>query len=261
MLEDHAVSLDLSGRVAIVTGASRLEGIGAAICLALASHGADVLFTHWLKYDQLHGVPDDGSGVGELEDRLRAMGSKAHALEVDLSKPGAAIEVLDVTRDALGSPSILVNNAAHSTTDGYERLDAAMLDAHHSVNVRSMALLSVEFARHFEGGSGGRIINLTSGQGVGPMPDELAYAASKGAVEAFTVSLAAGVAEKGITVNAIDPGATDTGWMSDDLKAAIIRRMAFGRFGQPSDAARLAVFLASDAGQWITCQIIHSRGA
>ena len=69
-------------------------------------------------------------------------------------------------------------------------------------------------------GPGGRIINLSSGQGVGPMPTELAYAATKGAIEAFTTSLAAGVAPKGITVNAIDPGATDTGWMTEELKAA-----------------------------------------
>lgn len=93
------------------------------------------------------------------------------------------------------------------------------------------------------------------------MPGELAYATSKGAIEAFTRSLAAGVAAKGITVNAIDPGATDTGWMTEEFKAALLREMAFGRLGQPEDAARLVVFLASDAGAWITGQVIHSRGA
>jgi 3-oxoacyl-[acyl-carrier protein] reductase len=92
------------------------------------------------------------------------------------------------------------------------------------------------------------------------MPTELAYVATKGAVEAFTTSLAAGVAAKGITVNAVDPGATDTGWMPDDLKAELLARMGFGRLGQPEDAARLITFLASDAAAWITGQIIHSRG-
>jgi 3-oxoacyl-[acyl-carrier protein] reductase len=129
------------------------------------------------------------------------------------------------------------------------------------MNVRAMALLSVEFARRYPGGPGGRIINLSSGQALGAMPAELAYAATKGAVEAFTSSLAAGVAAKGITVNAIDPGATDTGWMTDELKAVESAKMAVGRVGLPSDAARLVVFLASDAGQWITGQTIHSRGA
>ena len=80
-------------------------------------------------------------------------------------------------------------------------------------------------------------------------------------IEAFTASLAAGVAAKGITVNAVDPGGTDTGWMREDLRAAILREMGFGRIGQPEDAARLILFLASDAGAWISGQTIHSRGA
>jgi 3-oxoacyl-[acyl-carrier protein] reductase len=169
--------------------------------------------------------------------------------------------VLDAAAERLGAPSILVNNAAYSTRDGYEQLDAATLDAHYAVNVRAMALLSVHFARRYAGGPGGRIINLSSGQSVGPMPGELAYVATKGAVEAFTRTLAAEVAAKRITVNAVDPGATDSGWMSDEVKAAILRDMRFGRLGQPEDAARLVAFLAGDAGEWITGQVIHSRGA
>ncbi len=161
----------------------------------------------------------------------------------------------------MGHPSILVNNAAYSTRDGYQRLDAATLDAHYAVNMRAMALLSVEFARRHPAGSPGRIINLSSGQSVGPMPGELAYAATKGAIEAFTTTLAAEVASLGITVNAIDPGITDTGWITPDVEAAFLPGMGMGRFGQPDDAARLVVFLASQAGGWITGQTIHSRGA
>lgn len=261
MQQSFAVSLDLTGRVAIVTGASRRQGIGAAICRALASHGADILFTHWQPYDGAHGSGINAEGPAELERELGAMGVRAVALEVDLARPDAHLHILDATSDRLGPPEILVNNAAHSTLDGYELLDAATLDAHYAVNVRAMALLSAEFARRFSGGSGGRIINLSSGQSVGAMPQELAYAATKGAVEAFTSSLAAGVAGKGITVNAVDPGGTDTGWMTDEFKEAALAGMAFGRIGQPSDAARLIVFLASDAGQWVTGQTIHSRGA
>jgi 3-oxoacyl-[acyl-carrier protein] reductase len=257
---ERAVRLDLGGRVAVVTGASRRQGIGAAICRALASHGADVLFTHWRAYDGAQGNGLDADGPAALEVELLALGVRACGLEVDLSQPDAYLRVLDATAERLGAPSILVNNAAHSTNDGYELLDAATLDAHYAVNLRTMALLSAEFARRHAGGPGGRIINISSGQGVGPMPGELAYAATKGAVEAFTTSLAAGVAAKGITVNAIDPGGTDTGWMSDDLKAAILSRAAFGRLGQPEDTARLVVFLASDEGQWISGQVIHSRG-
>ncbi|CAN5233567.1 SDR family oxidoreductase [soil metagenome] len=261
MRQSHAVTLDLTNRVAVVTGGSRRQGIGAAICRALASHGADILFTHWQSFDRLHGSGIDANGPAELEGEIRAMGVRAGALEIDLAASDAHLRVLDAAAEQLGPPVILVNNAAHSTSDGYDLLDAATLDAHYAVNVRSMALLSAEFARRFLGGPGGRIINLSSGQDVGAMPTELAYAATKGAVEAFTHSLAAAVAAKGITVNAVDPGGTDTGWMTEEFKETLLPKMAFGRLGQPADVARLVVFLASDAGQWITGQTIHSRGA
>jgi 3-oxoacyl-[acyl-carrier protein] reductase len=254
-------TVDLTGRAAVVTGASRRAAIGAAICRALASHGADVLFTHWQPYDQTqpHGIDPDGPML--LQRELQAFGVRAEELAVDLADPTAPARVLGVVEERLGPASILVNNAAHSTRDDYRTLDAASLDAHYAVNVRATALLSVEFVRRYRGGPGGRIINLSSGQSVGPMPDELAYVTSKGAIEAFTSSLAAGVAATGITVNAVDPGGTDTGGMREELKANLLRHMAFGRIGQPEDAARLILFLASDAGAWITGQTIHSRGA
>ncbi len=257
------LDLDLTGRIAIVTGAGRRQGIGAAICRSLALYGADILFTHWQAFDrtQPHGV--DEHGPEALAQELRGMGRRVTDLEVDLTVPTAYLQILDATVEHLGSPSILINNAAHDNAgpDDYETLSAASLDAHYAVNVRAMALLSVEFARRYPGGSGGRIINLSSGQTITPMPENLSYATTKGAIEAFTFSLAAGVAGKGITVNAVDPGGTDTGWMPEDLKDAILQEMKFGRLGQPEDAARLVVFLASDAGEWITGQTIHSRGA
>jgi 3-oxoacyl-[acyl-carrier protein] reductase len=92
------------------------------------------------------------------------------------------------------------------------------------------------------------------------MPTELAYAASKGAVEAFTRSLAAGIAHLGITVNAVNPGPTDTGWIDESLAAQLLPLFPFGRIGQPEDIARLVAFLASDEGGWITGQVIHSEG-
>ena len=121
-------------------------------------------------------------------------------------------------------------------------------------------LLSAAFARRFAGNQPGRIINLTSGQSLGAMPDELAYAAHKGTVEAFTRSLAPAVAVKGITVNAINPGPTDTGWISPDLRAALLPRFPQGRLGTPEDAARLVAWLAGPEAGWVTGQVIHSEG-
>jgi 3-oxoacyl-[acyl-carrier protein] reductase len=128
------------------------------------------------------------------------------------------------------------------------------------VNLRATALLAAGFARRYPGGPGGRIINLTSGQSLGPMPGELVYAATKGAIEAFTVALAAEVGGKGITVNAVNPGPTDTGWMTGDLKRELSARFPTGRVGEPEDPARLVAFLASEEAAWITGQVIHSEG-
>lgn len=251
----------LRGKVAVVTGVSRSRSIGAATCRAFAACGVDLLFTHWLAYDQSLNYDASEQGIVTLQEELRAYGVRVHAVEMDLGLTEAAKRVLDLTVERLGVATILINNAAHWSGGGIATVDAAVLDAHHAVNVRSMALLCAEFVRRYHGGPGGRIINLTSGQSVAPMPQALVYATTKGAVEAFTRSLAAEVASMGITVNAVDPGATDTGWMSDAVKAEIAQEMGLGRVGQPEDAARLIAFLASDAGAWITGQVIHSRGA
>jgi 3-oxoacyl-[acyl-carrier protein] reductase len=249
-----------TARVAIVTGASRRQGIGSAVCRALADDGISVCFTYWQAYDSMMPWDTDEDGPDVLHRELQRAGVRSLPIDADLALPETPARIIDAVTSTLGPPSILVNNAAWSRNNGYETLDADSLDAHYAVNVRGTALLSVEFARRFTGPSGGRIINLTSGQSRDPMPEELAYIATKGAIEAFTVSLAAGVAHRGITVNAVNPGPTDTGWMSDELKADILKRSPFGRIGRPEDAARLIAFLASDDGGWITGQVIHSEG-
>jgi 3-oxoacyl-[acyl-carrier protein] reductase len=251
---------DLQGRIALITGASRRQGIGAAICRALAAEGAAIFFTCWHLYDQsIYGDAKEDEPE-RLMQELQALGARCASLEIDLSLPDAPARLLAEVEHTLGHPSILVNNAAYSTSDDYTTLTAHSLDAHYAVNVRCTLLLSVEFARRFAGSSGGRIINLTSGQSLGPMPGELAYVASKGAIDAFTVSLAAEVAGRGITVNAVDPGPTDNGWMSEKTRQYLLERSPMQRLGQPADAARLIAFLASDDAQWITGQIIHSNG-
>jgi 3-oxoacyl-[acyl-carrier protein] reductase len=139
-------------------------------------------------------------------------------------------------------------------------LTADLLDQHYAVNVRGAALLCAEFARRHDGRTGGRIINLVSGELVGPMKDNLPYAITKGAVDALTISLSGSLSPKHITVNAIDPGPTNTGWMSAEALEWHTRNAPLGRVGLPDDAAHLILFLASPLGEWITGQIIHSRG-
>jgi 3-oxoacyl-[acyl-carrier protein] reductase len=251
---------DLRGRVALVTGVGRRRGIGSAVCLALACRGADVVLSYWKAYDYEMPWASDEDEPEALLRQLRAAGVGAEGIEMDLSRSDSARLLLDATEERLGRSSILVNTAAYSSRDDFETLEAEALDAHYAVNVRAMALLSVGFARRYPGGPGGRIVNFSSGQSLGPMPGELAYVATKGAIEAFTRTLAAEVGHKGITVNAINPGPTDTGWMSEELKREIAPKFPSGRVGQPEDAAKLVAFLAGDEAAWITGQVIHSEG-
>jgi 3-oxoacyl-[acyl-carrier protein] reductase len=257
---DAEMAGSLGGRVAVVTGVGRRRGIGSAVCRALAARGADVVFSYWKPYDL--GMPWDADEdePGALVGELREAGVRAEAVEVDLSLPGAPERLLDAAEERVGVPSILVNVAAHSTRDGYEALDEATIDAHHAVNVRAMAMLSVLFARRYPGGLGGRVVNFSSGQSLGPMRGELAYAMTKGAIEAFTRTLAAEIGHRGITVNAVNPGPTDTGWMTAELERELLPKFPAGRLGQPEDAARLVAFLGGDEAAWITGQTIHSEG-
>lgn len=252
----------LINKIAIVTGASRAKGIGTEICRELAREGADIFFTHWSKYDRLMDYfnEDDFKWSRHLMEEIRSLGVRCESMELDLSQPDAPRKLLDEVQNKLGSPSILVNNATHSVDVDFRSIDADMLDAHYNVNVRGTCLLTVEFARLIEGKHGGRIINMVSGQDKSPEPGNLAYVATKGAVSTFTKSVAIELAPLKITVNAVDPGPTNTGWMSSELKEELLPKFPMGRLGEPRDAAKLVIFLASEESEWITGQIIHSDG-
>ena len=257
-------------KIALITGASRKVGIGAAIARQLACQGLDVFFTYYRPYDHESGLAGDPAEPLLLLAELRQMGGRVESMELDLSVPDAPVRLFDQVEGALGPVSVLVNNATYSLRDGIENLTAELLDKTYALNLRGMALLCAEFVRRFKknnppgaetaGDASGRIINMSSGQARGPMPGELAYVATKGAVEAFSVSLSAEVGRLGITVNAVNPGITDTGWIAQDLMDKWTANSYFGRVGLPEDAARLIGFLASEEARWITGQVIHSTG-
>ena len=170
-------------------------------------------------------------------------------------------QLLDEATDRLGRlPSILVNNAAHSVNAGFAAFDAAILDDHYAVNLRAPAVLSTELARRHTPGEPGRIICMITGQSLGPMIGELPYATTKGGLETFVKQLSAEVMALGITVNAVNPGVTDTGWIPDELRPQLQARIPGGRLGQSEDAARLIAWLCSEDAHWITGQVVASEG-
>ncbi|WP_410983123.1 SDR family oxidoreductase [Bacillus cereus] len=247
-------------KIAIVTGATRLNGIGAAICKALAQKGIDIFFTYWPRYDKAMPWSMNEEEPFLLKREIENYGVRCEMAEVNLSQSYAPNRILYMASERLGEPSILINNAAYSTNTTVEELDVEQLDKHYTVNMRATMLLSTLFINHYSLETSGSIVNLTSGQSLGPMPNELAYIATKGAIEAFTKSVAPVAMEKGITVNAVDPGPTNTGWMTEEIQSYLITKFPAGRIGEPVDIARLIQFLVSEEAKWVTGQVIHSNG-
>jgi 3-oxoacyl-[acyl-carrier protein] reductase len=233
-----------------VTGVSRSEGIGFAIARRLVADGAAVFTQGWEAHDA-----SQPWGAGEVPLRE---GLSGH-LEADLADPEAPAVVLAAARLALGNVDVLVANHAASVGGRLEDLTPASIDEALAVNVRATLLLVQAFAAAFEGDHG-RVVLLTSGQGRGPMPAELPYAASKAALSGVVLSLSDQLASRGITVNAVNPGPTDTGWASEEIEARVAAAMPRGRWGTPDDAARLVAWLASEASEWVTGQVIDSDG-
>ena len=137
-------------------------------------------------------------------------GGRAEAVEADLADPGTPARLFDQAEAALGPVDILMNNATYDVETDIYHVTAELLDRHYAVNVRGTTLLCAEFAKRHDGRPGGRIISMVSGELVSPMQGNLPYVITKGGVDALTIAFSAELAPKGITVNAVDPGATDT---------------------------------------------------
>jgi 3-oxoacyl-[acyl-carrier protein] reductase len=230
----HRGRMTLRGRATVVTGVSRRAGIGFAIARRLAAAGASVFAHHHVPHDAERAWGADPGGIEavleELRHALADPGARVADLGVDLAAPDRPERLFGAAVDALGHVDVLVCNHASSGPDGgLGDLSAEILDAHWAVNARSSLLLAQAFAAAHDGCPGGRIVLMTSGQNLGPMPGEIAYAASKGALAAVTLTLADQLADRGITVNCVNPGPVDTGWATPELFAAVADRLPAGR--------------------------------
>lgn len=250
----------LEGRVALVTGASRRNAIGAAIARRLASAGARLVVHSWSLHDAEQPWGGDPDGADALVDELVAHGAETVHRPADFADSDAPARLLVDARQAFGHVDIVVANHARSSRQSLEQLTADELDLSFAVNARATLLLVQAFAAQHDGRPGGRVVLLTSGQYHSAMPDELPYVASKGALHQVTRSLAVHLAPRQITVNCIDPGPTDTGYATPDDLDRVAALIPAGRWGQPDDAARLVAWLVHDDAAWVTGQVIASDG-
>ncbi|SDE17108.1 SDR family NAD(P)-dependent oxidoreductase [Glycomyces harbinensis] len=244
----------LSGKTALVTGASR--GIGRAIAVELARAGARVV-VHFNANAQ---------AAKETVAAIEAEGGIAFTVRADLATAGGADALVDALAVELGGDAldILVNNAGVGAYGGIGTVGEDDYDRVFAVNTKSLFFLTRRALQLIP--DGGRIINIGSGVTRIAFPEGIAYAMAKGAVDAFTLALAAELGPRGITVNAVAPGITDTdvnaSWLrgNPEAQAASAARAALGRVGLPQDITGPVLFLAADAGRWTTGQVIDATG-
>lgn len=241
--------INLNGKRALVTGGSR--GIGAAIAVALAENGADVAFTYQRAADKARAVAQ----------RIENEGRRAAAIQADSADPTAVARSVQEAIAALGGLDILVNSAGVGLSGMIEDIDVNEYQAMMDVNVRGPVLFAKAAIPHL--GKGGRIVSIGSGLAERvPFAGVTAYAMSKSALLAFTRGLARELGPKGVTVNLVLPGSTDTDANPSNGPAADFQRSLspLGRFGEPREVANAVVFLASPAASVISGAVLAADG-
>jgi 3-oxoacyl-[acyl-carrier protein] reductase len=243
----------LSGKTAVVTGASK--GIGAAIAKALAAEGAAVVVNY----------ASSREGADKVVADIVAGGGKALAVQGDVSKGADVTRLFAETKTAFGPVDVLVNNAG---VYQFAPLDGVTEDEFHrqfNTNVLGLLLATQEAARHFNP-EGGSIINISSGAVSMNLPETSTYTATKASVDAITRVLSKELGPRKIRVNAISPGAVETegvhamGIIGSDFEKQLTSQTPLGRMGQPTDIAPVAVFLASADSAWLTGEVILASG-
>jgi 3-oxoacyl-[acyl-carrier protein] reductase len=235
----------LSGKVAVVTGASK--GIGASIAEHLAAEGATVVVNY----------ASSKTDADQVVDRITKRGRTALAVHANVAKQADIERLFAETKKTFGRLDVLVNNAGIYEFSPLENITEEHYERHFDLNVHAVLFVSQAALKLFNS-AGGSIINMSSVVSTMALPNAAVYSGSKAAVDAITRSLAAELGPRRIRVNAIRPGMVETegtrsaGITESDMRKQVEAQTPLGRIGQPRDIANLAVFLASDDSSWIT---------
>jgi 3-oxoacyl-[acyl-carrier protein] reductase len=243
----------LKGKVAVVTGASK--GIGASIAKGLGAEGASVVVNY----------SSDKAGAERVVKEINANGGKALSVQGDVSKSSDVERIFAEAKKINGKVDVLVNNAGVFQFDPIEAVTEDEFHREFNINVLGPILAIRESVKHF-GTEGGSVINISSISSRAAMPHSVVYAATKSALDSVTRVLASELGARKIRVNSIAPGGVDTegarrvGVVGSDMEKYMVSQTPLGRFGQPEDIARVAVFLASDDSSWLTGERITASG-
>jgi 3-oxoacyl-[acyl-carrier protein] reductase len=244
---------DLTGKVAVVTGASK--GIGAGIAKSLGAAGAAVVVNY----------ASSREGADRVVSEITAQGGKAIAVQADVSKASDVERLFAETKEAFGPVDVLVNNAGVYQFHPLEAVTEDELQRQFGTNVFGLILTTREAVKHF-GPEGGSVINIGSVVSDSAPPASVVYTATKSAVDGITRVLAKELGPRKIRVNSINPGGVETegvhsaGLFGSDFQKQIVAQTPLGRLGQPEDIAPVAVFLASPRSAWMTGEILLASG-
>ena len=242
----------LSGKVALVTGASK--GIGAAIAQDLAANGAAVAVNY----------SSSPEGANKVVEAIKAAGGKAIAVQANVSDPASITGLVDTVVKEFGPIDILVNNAGVYEFAPLEAVTPESFHKQFNLNVLGLILTTQAAVAKFSP-KGGSVINIGSVAAAG-VPTASVYSATKGAVDSITGALAQELGPKRIRVNSLNPGMIETegvhaaGFIGSDFHKDIIAKTPLGRIGQPNDIATIATFLASDESTWVNGQTLQAAG-
>jgi len=243
--------LSLTGKNALVTGASR--GIGRAIAVELAKNGANIAISYVNNKDK----------ADEVVNEIKGYGVKAIAVKADVSKEEEVLNMVKIVKESIGSIDILVNNAGINRDNLLMRMSTEDWDKVIDTNLKGTYLCSKALIRDMIKKKSGKIINIASVAGVAGNFGQTNYSASKAGVIGFTKSLAKEVASRGINVNAIAPGLIETDMtlaLKEDIRDSLVKNIPMGRLGTVQDIANIVIFLASEKSNYITGQVINVDG-